>query len=110
MIAKEAHTSLFVKDLIVTTAEVDDLWQSCVQALEGVRRYHVTLPCEKRGGWLQEHHAEVIQRLNVDYFKAAPTWSYNNNKDVSPACNLNLTWRLTTLRALKQRHCHADHH
>ena len=27
------------------------------------------LPCEKRGGWLQEHRAEVIQRLNADHFK-----------------------------------------
>jgi fatty acid synthase subunit alpha len=27
------------------------------------------LPREKRGGWLQEHRAEVIQRLNADYFK-----------------------------------------
>jgi len=27
------------------------------------------LPHEKCGAWLQEHHAEVIQWLNVDYFK-----------------------------------------
>jgi len=27
------------------------------------------LPHKKHGAWLQEHHAEVIQRLNVDYFK-----------------------------------------
>jgi len=27
------------------------------------------LPYEKCGAWLQEHCAEVIQRLNVDYFK-----------------------------------------
>jgi len=27
------------------------------------------LPREKRGAWLQEHRAEVIQRLNADYFK-----------------------------------------
>jgi fatty acid synthase subunit alpha, fungi type len=25
------------------------------------------LPCEKRGAWLQEHRADVIQRLNVEY-------------------------------------------
>jgi enoyl reductase-like protein len=27
------------------------------------------LPREKRGAWLQEHRAEVIQRFNADYFK-----------------------------------------
>jgi fatty acid synthase subunit alpha len=27
------------------------------------------LACEKRGSWLQEHRAEVIQRLYADYFK-----------------------------------------
>jgi fatty acid synthase subunit alpha, fungi type len=27
------------------------------------------LPYEKRGAWLQEHRAEVIQRLKADYFK-----------------------------------------
>ncbi len=27
------------------------------------------LPREKRGAWLQEHRAEVIQRRNADYFK-----------------------------------------
>jgi enoyl reductase-like protein len=27
------------------------------------------LPREKRGAWLWEHRAEVIQRLNVDYFE-----------------------------------------
>jgi enoyl reductase-like protein len=27
------------------------------------------LPFEKRGSCLWEHHAEVIQSLNVDYFK-----------------------------------------
>ena len=42
--------------------------QSCFQALEGVQRYCVQLPREKHGAWLQDC-AEVIQRLNVDYFK-----------------------------------------
>jgi fatty acid synthase subunit alpha, fungi type len=27
------------------------------------------LTCKKRGAWLQDHRAEVIQRLNADYFK-----------------------------------------
>ena len=27
------------------------------------------LPHEKHGAWLQEHRAEVIRRLNADYFK-----------------------------------------
>lgn len=37
----------------------------------------------------------------------APAWSYDN-KNVSPARNSNLTWWLTTLRALEQRHRHAE--
>lgn len=38
----------------------------------------------------------------------APAWSYNNNNNVSLARNLNLTWWLTTLRALEQKHCRVE--
>jgi fatty acid synthase subunit alpha len=96
MVAKEAHTSPSVKDLIVAAAGVDDSqWEGTYvkdtggiitvrselgepihkvnnRALKLWKEYDDTvfkLPREKRGAWLQEHRAEVIQRLNADYFK-----------------------------------------
>jgi fatty acid synthase subunit alpha len=96
MVAKEAHTSPSVKDLIVAAAGVDDSqWEGTYvkdtggiitvrselgepihkvnnRALKFWKEYDDTvfkLAREKRGYWLQEHRAEVIQRLNADYFK-----------------------------------------
>jgi fatty acid synthase subunit alpha len=96
MVAKEAHTSPSVKDLIVAAAGVDDSqWEGTYvkdtggiitvrselgepihkvnnRALKLWKEYDDTvfkLPREKRAAWLQEHRAEVIQRLNADYFK-----------------------------------------
>jgi fatty acid synthase subunit alpha len=96
MVAKEAHTSPSIKDLIVAAAGVDDSqWEGTYvkdtggiitvrselgelihkvnnRALRLWKEYDDTvfkLLREKRGGWLQQHRAEVIQRLNADYFK-----------------------------------------
>ena len=91
IVAKEVHTSPespSVKDLLVAAARVDDSqWEDTnVEDTGGItvgihkvnnrvlrlwKEYDDTvfkLPREKRGGWLQEHRAEVIQRLNADYF------------------------------------------
>jgi enoyl reductase-like protein len=96
MVAKEAHTSPSVKDLIVAAAGVSDSqWEGTYvkdtggiitvrselgepihkvnnRALKLWKEYDDTvfkLPREKRGAWLQEHRADVIMRLNADYFK-----------------------------------------
>jgi fatty acid synthase subunit alpha, fungi type len=94
MVAKEAHTSPSVKDLIIAAAGVDDpQWEGThVKDTGGIitvrselgdpnheannrvlklwKEYDDTmfkLRREKRGAWLQEHRADIIQRLNVDY-------------------------------------------
>ncbi|KAF8271214.1 fatty acid synthase [Lactarius quietus] len=96
MVAKEAHTSPSVKDLIVAASGVgDSQWEGTYvkdtggiitvrselgepihkvnnRALKLWKEYDDTvfkLPREKRGTWLQERRAEVIKRLNADYFK-----------------------------------------
>ena len=90
MVAEEAHTSPSGRDLIVAAAGVDDSqWEgTCVKDIGGtitvviykvnnralrLRKEHgdvaFKLLREKRGAWLQEHRAEVIQRPNADYFK-----------------------------------------
>jgi hypothetical protein len=38
----------------------------------------------------------------------APAWSYNKNASPGPARNSNLTWWLTPLRALEQKHRHTE--
>jgi fatty acid synthase subunit alpha, fungi type len=38
------------------------LWEEYVDSV-------LKLPREKRGPWLLEHRAEVIKRLNADYFE-----------------------------------------
>jgi fatty acid synthase subunit alpha, fungi type len=96
IVAKEAHTSSSVKDLIVAAAGADDAqWQGTYardtggiitvrselgepihkvnnRALRLWKGYDDSvskLPHEKRGAWPQERRAEVIKRLNADYFK-----------------------------------------
>jgi enoyl reductase-like protein len=96
MVVKKAHTSPYVKDLVVAAAGVDgSQWEGTYvkdtgdtitvrselgepthkvnnRALRLWKEYDDTvfkLPREKRGAWLWEHRAEVIQRLNVDYFE-----------------------------------------
>ena len=56
------------------------------------------LPREKRGGWLQEHRAEIIQRLNADYFKP---W-FQVKKDGRVVEDLgDMTYEETVLRLVR---------
>ena len=97
MVAKEAHTSPSIKDLVFAAASISDSeWEDTHvkdvtgriitvhselrepihkannHALKLWKEYNGSvfkLPPEKRGAWLQKHRADVIKRLNVDYFK-----------------------------------------
>lgn len=101
MVAKEAHTSSSVKDLIVAAAGVDDdKWEGTYNKPTGgiltvrselgepihkianraVRLWKefddtvFGLNKEKRVTWLTEHKAEVIEKLNRDYNKPWFGW------------------------------------
>ena len=65
------------------------------------------LPCEKHGAWLQEHRAEVIQRLNAGYFKP---W-FLTKKDNQIVEDLgDMTYEETVLRLVRLRYVtHRDH-
>lgn len=96
MVAKEAHTSLSVKQLIVDAPGVgDDKWEGTYDketggiitvrselgepihkvATRGVKLWKefdntvFALPREKRGAWLAERKDEVIRKLNKDFQK-----------------------------------------
>lgn len=95
MVAKEAHTSSSVKDLIVAAAGVDDAqWEGTYaktggiltvrselgepihkMATRGVKLWKefdntvFNLPKEKRAAWLSERRAEIIAKLNKDFAK-----------------------------------------
>ncbi|THV07258.1 fatty acid synthase [Dendrothele bispora CBS 962.96] len=96
MVAKEAHTSSSVKDLIVACPGVDDgEWEGTYTkptggiltvrselgepihkvATRGVKLWKefddgvFKLPKEKRTAWLAEHKDEVIEKLNRDFSK-----------------------------------------
>ncbi|KAI9439787.1 fatty acid synthase [Lactarius indigo] len=125
MVAKEAHTSPSVKDLIVAASGVDDSqWEGTYvkdtggiitvrselgepihkvnnRALKLWKEYDDTvfkLPREKRGAWLQEHRAEVIKRLNADYFKP---W-FPAKKDGRAVEDLSdMTYEETVLRLVR---------
>jgi enoyl reductase-like protein len=125
MVAKEAHTSPSVKDLIVAAAGVDDSqWEGTYvkdtggiitvrselgepihkvnnRALKLWKEYDDTvfkLAREKRGSWLQEHRTEVIQRLNADYFKP---W-FPAKKDGRVVDDLgDMTYEETVLRLVR---------
>jgi fatty acid synthase subunit alpha len=101
MVAKEAHTSPSVKDLIVAAAGVDDIaWEGTYTkvtggiltvhselgesihkvATRGVKLWEEfddtvsKLPKEKRAGWLSGRRAEVIRKLNADFSKPWFGW------------------------------------
>jgi hypothetical protein len=97
MVVKGAHTSPSIKDLILAGTRVDNSqWEGTYyvkdtggiitvrpelgepihkvnnRALRLWKEYDDTvfkLPHEKRVAWLQERRAEVIEKLNADYFK-----------------------------------------
>ncbi|GBE87869.1 fatty acid synthase [Sparassis crispa] len=101
MVAKEAHTSSSVKDLIVAAKGVDDAqWEGTYaketggiltvrselgepihkianRAVKLWKEFDNTvfnLPKEKRAAWLVEHRSEVIAKLNKDFSKPWFGW------------------------------------
>ena len=101
MVAKEAHTSPSVKDLIVAAAGVgDSAWEGtytkptggiltvrselgepihkvATRAVKLWKEFDDTifkLPKEKKQAWLNEHKSEVIEKLNRDFNKPWFGW------------------------------------
>ncbi|KAG6813968.1 hypothetical protein H0H92_005223, partial [Tricholoma furcatifolium] len=125
MVAKEAHTSSSVKDLIVAASGVDDAaWEGTYTkptggiltvrselgepihkvATRGVKLWKefddtvFKLPKEKRAAWLKERHAEVIGKLNKDFAKPWFGWK----KDGSVANDLSdMTYEEVVLRMVR---------
>jgi fatty acid synthase subunit beta len=125
MVAKEAHTSSSVKDLIVGASGVgDEQWEGTYikptggvltvrselgepihkVATRGVRLWKefddsvFNLPKEKRAAWLAERRDEVISKLNKDFAKPWFGWK----KDGSVAKELDdMTYEETVLRMVR---------
>ena len=99
MVAKEAHTSSSVKDLIVSATGVDDAaWEGtytkptggiftvrlelgepkvATRAVKLWKEFHDTvfkMPKEKRALWLAGHKDEIIGKLNRDFAKPWFGW------------------------------------
>ena len=101
MVAKEAHTSSSVKDLIVAAKGVDDAqWEGtyaketggiltvkselgepihkvATRAVKLWKEFDETvfkMPKEKRAAWLAERRAEIIEKLNKDFAKPWFGW------------------------------------
>jgi fatty acid synthase subunit alpha, fungi type len=125
MVAKEAHTSSSVKDLIVAASGVDDAaWEGTYVgptggiltvrselgepihkvATRGVKLWKefddtvFKLPKEKGLAWLIEHRDEVIEKLNKDFSKPWFGWK----KDDSVAKELgDMTYEEVVLRMVR---------
>ena len=125
MVAKEAHTSPSVKDLIVAAAGVDDAaWEGtytkptggiltvrselgepihkiATRAVQLWKEFDDTvfkLPKEKRVAWLAERKEEVIRKLNQDFAKPWFGWK----KDGSVALVLgDMTYQEVVLRMIR---------
>ncbi|KAF9267936.1 fatty acid synthase [Marasmius fiardii PR-910] len=125
MVAKEAHTSPSVKDLIVACSGVEDGdWEGTYTkptggiltvrselgepihkvATRGVKLWKefddgvFKLPKEKREVWLVEHRDEVIEKLNRDFNKPWFGWK----KDDSVAKDLgDMTYQEVVLRMIR---------
>ncbi|EKM78079.1 hypothetical protein AGABI1DRAFT_61049 [Agaricus bisporus var. burnettii JB137-S8] len=125
MVAKEAHTSSSVKDLIVAAAGVEDeQWEGTYTKPTGgvltvrselgepihkvanraVRLWKefdntvFSLPKEKRAAWLSERRDEIIEKLNKDFAKP---W-FGEKKDGSVAKELgDMTYEETVLRLVR---------
>ncbi|KAI0033531.1 fatty acid synthase [Vararia minispora EC-137] len=125
MVAKEAHTSPSVKDLIVAAAGVDDSkWEGTYVketggilsvrselgepihkvATRGIKLWKefddtvFKLPREKREAWLKERHSEIIAKLNKDFQKPWFGWK----KDGSVAEDIgDMTYEETVLRMIR---------
>lgn len=125
MIAKEAHTSSSVKDLIVAAKGVDDSkWEGTYAKETGgiltVRselgepihkianravklwKYFddnvFNLPKDKRAAWLVEHRAEVISKLNKDFAKPWFGWKKDDTvvEDIA-----DMTYEEVVLRMIR---------
>ena len=125
MVAKEAHTSSSVKDLIIAAAGVHDKdWENtyvkptggvltvrselgepihkiATRAVKLWKEFDDTvfnLPKEKRAAWLAERKAEIIEKLNKDFAKPWFGWK----KDGSVALDLgDMTYEEVTLRMIR---------
>ncbi|KAL1666812.1 acyl transferase domain-containing protein, partial [Schizophyllum commune] len=125
MVAKEAHTSSGVKDLIVAASGVDDKnWEDtyvkpaggiltvrselgepihkvATRAVKLWKEFDDTvfkLPREKREAWLNERKDEIIGKLNRDFSKPWFPWK----KDDSAAADLSdMTYEEVVLRMLR---------
>jgi fatty acid synthase subunit alpha, fungi type len=125
MVAKEAHTSSSVKDLIVAAPGVPDaLWEGTYEketggiltvrselgepihkiATRGVKLWKefdksvFSLPKEKRTAWLAERRAEVIDKLNKDFQKPWFGWK----KDGTAAEDISdMTYEEVALRMIR---------
>ena len=125
MVAKEAHTSSSVKDLIVAAPGVDDVaWEGTYAketggiltvrselgepihkiATRGVKLWKefddtvFKLPKEKRAAWLVERRAEVIDKLNKNFSKPWFGWK----KDGSAVEDLaDMTYEEVVLRMIR---------
>ena len=125
MVAKEAHTSSSVKDLIVAAPGVADAqWEGTYDketggiltvrselgepihkiATRGVALWKefdntvFTMPKEKRAAWLAERRAEIIEKLNKNFQKPWFGWK----KDGTTAEDLgDMTYEETVLRMVR---------
>ncbi|KAJ3783459.1 fatty acid synthase [Lentinula aff. detonsa] len=124
MVAKEAHTSSSVKDLIVACSGVEDQqWEGtyarptggvltvrselgepihkvATRAVKLWKEFDDTvfkLPKEKREPWLLEHHDEVIEKLNRDFSK--PWFGWKKNGSVAEL--RDMTYEETVLRMVR---------
>ncbi|KAI0635636.1 fatty acid synthase [Trametes polyzona] len=125
MVAKEAHTSSSVKDLIVAASGVDDSqWEGtyaketggiltvrselgepihkiATRAVKLWKEFDDTvfkLPKEKRAAWLSERRAEVIAKLNKDFAKPWFGWK----KDGSVVDDIaDMTYEEVVLRMVR---------
>lgn len=125
MVAKEAHTSPGVKDLIIKASGVSDSqWEGTYTketggiltvrselgepihkvATRGVKLWKefddtvFKLPKEKRAEWFAQHRAEVIEKLNRDFAKPWFGWK----KDGRVVSDLgDMTYEETVLRMIQ---------
>ncbi|RAK97276.1 fatty acid synthase beta subunit [Aspergillus ibericus CBS 121593] len=129
MVAREAHTSSAVKDIIVSTPGVPDWeWEKTYDgpaggvitvqsemgepihkiATRGVRlwadmdRTVFRLPRKDRVSYLEKHHSSIIQRLNADFAK--PWFGRNDMGDVVNLDEMTYTEVLARLVELMYVH------
>ena len=124
MVAKEAHTSLSVKDIVAAKGVDDAQWEGtyaketggiltvCSElgepihkiATRGVKLWKefdetvFKMPKEKREPWLNERKAEIIAKLNKDFQKLWFGWKKNGSVVEDLA---DMTYEEVTLRMVR---------